>query len=72
MLIPTLRATLRQLFLGMVKTAFYSPGSRKSREHRASRLVLILKIIIRTWHPLAYNKLENRVRSFSFPNAISM
>ena len=22
------------IFLGMVKTAFYSPGSRKSREHR--------------------------------------
>ena len=32
-LIPTLRRTLRLFFLGMVKTAFYSPGSRKTREH---------------------------------------
>ena len=35
-LIPTLRRTLRLFFLGMVKTAFYSPGSRKTREHRTS------------------------------------
>ena len=28
-----IRRTLRLFFLGMVKTAFYSPGSRKSREH---------------------------------------
>ena len=37
-LIPTLRRTLRLFFLGMVKTAFYSPGSRKSREHSRERL----------------------------------
>ena len=34
MLIPTLRATLRQLFLGMVKIALYLHGSYFPREHR--------------------------------------
>ena len=33
MLIPTLRATLRQLFLGMVKIALYLHGSYFPREH---------------------------------------
>ena len=35
MLIPTLRATLRQLFLGMVKIALYLHGSYFPREHRS-------------------------------------
>ena len=38
-LIPTLRRTLRLFFLGMVKTAFYSPGSWKSREHSRGHFV---------------------------------
>ena len=36
-LIPTLRRTLRLFFLGMVKTAFYSPGSYFPREHRKGK-----------------------------------
>ena len=54
MLIPTLRRTLRLFFLGMVKTAFYSPGSRKTREHSiphttippTSSLLLLLAVVV--------------------------
>ena len=56
MLIPTLRATLRQLFLGMVKTAFYSPGSWKSREH-SLRSPETQKISI--WVALSYTSLRS-------------
>ena len=59
MLIPTLRATLRQLFLGMVKIALYLHGSYFPREHS--------KQWRRTKERRKKKKTRRRIISYFFP-----